>query len=145
LLIAATGLMLQACKVGEAPPPKTSVVIDAQFAGAWHIVNDSTIIQYWGIRAGKAQTGLNYAGKPADYYNFSPAGAVYIPEDNFLDTAAYVKMQADTMELQYPNAPVGYFDKFIVSNFTQHTLTLTGVSPAVSPETILTHIINLKR
>jgi hypothetical protein len=145
LPMAVMGITLQACKPGEAPKPKPPIIADSLYTGRWSLVNDSTILQYWGIWADKPQTGLNYKGKPGDYYNFTSGGTVYLSENDFVDTATYIKMQLDTMELQFPNNPPGNPEKLIVSKYTQHTTTLTDAFPVVTPEILVTHMVNLKR
>jgi len=133
---------------GSSDPLEASDTIattQSSMAGKWSIVNDSTAIQFWGLWNGRAPAGVNYLGKSSDYYNFLSNGTLYTSENNVLDTATYVVMQHDTMQFTYPYPIWLNPAKYVVSNHTANTMTLTNAFPAVSPETISIHIINLKK
>ncbi len=142
MLLLFTGIMISSClKQAENVGPVQS----NSLTGKWRIVSDSTIIQFWGLWNARADTGVNYAGKPVDYYNFLASGTLYTFANGVLDTATYKALTNDTIQLKYANPPWENPAKYLVSNYTGHTLTLTSAFPVVSPETAYTHIIKLSK
>jgi len=142
LILAGIVFTISSCLKGngiDAQLPQTS------FTGNWTIVNDSTITQFWGLWAGRADTGINYVGKPTDHYNFLANGTIYFSENNNLDTATYIVLTHDTLEFKYDYPAWRNPAKYIITNHTSHTLTLTSAFPDITPETAYTHIINLKK
>jgi hypothetical protein len=140
LLILAMGTMLSSCLKGlnNGPAAETSLV------GKWSIISDSTTTQFWGIWSDEPQKGTVYFGKPADYYNFLPDGTVYTSLEGGLDTATYVQLKNDTLEFVFA-ASWRDPQKFIISNHTAQYMTLTDAFPFISPETVSSSIIYLKR
>lgn len=118
-------------------------------SGMWVLVNDSLNTAFWGIWDGRAPIGSNYIGKPGDYYNFSASGKLYIHQDTMSYSRTY-KISADTVLTQYTyiNGQTNQLDSaynagYLITNLTANTCTL--FSKAISPETIYTNIINLKK
>jgi hypothetical protein len=145
LLILTVYAVIFSCKKLNEVPIINNSSKDTSFVGNWSIVNDYTDTQFWGLWAGLQPTGTNYAGKATDYYNFLPNGTLYTSENNYSDTFTYVKMKLDTIEFTYLNPGLFNPIQYIVSNHTEHTMTLTNAYPFISPETNITHTINLKK
>jgi len=139
LAIAACAMFSSCLKGTDDSPADTSLV------GNWVLVNDSTTTTFWGLWAGEPTRGSNYVGVASDHYNFLSNGTLYISEANVLDTATYQKIHNDTLTYKYWYPTWFNAAKYIVSNHTAHTLTLTSAYPAVSPETTYSHIINFKK
>lgn len=117
--------------------------VSTSFTGKWRIVSDSTTTQFWGLWAGRPNVGSNYAGTASDYYNFTADGKLYTSENNYLDTGTYQKMRLDSIGFSYPRWQLSI--KYLVSNHTTHTMTLTSAFPMVTPETAYIHIIKLQK
>jgi hypothetical protein len=123
-----------------------SNVVPPSLVGKWSIVNDSTTFSEWGLFTG-APTKSNYIGKAGDSYDFESNGNLYISDDGEKDTATYlthlnlVRIGFTSYNGSSANPYPGI--EMTVSNLTAHTVTLTDT--AISPETIYTEKINLKR
>ncbi len=142
LLILALSAVIFSCKKPAVAPPSGP---DSSVTGDWHIVNDLTITQFWGLWAGRPDTRSNYVGRATDHFNFMPDGTLYTSENNYLDTATYENIKNDTLQYKYWHPDWLNPVQYIVSNHTEHKMTLTSAYPAVSPETTYTHVINLEK
>ena len=119
----------------------------SRLTGNWILVNDSTYSGVCGLCAIVTQARSNYVGQPGDGFNFSSTGILYIKEGANRDTAAY-NINQDTLKLSedYKNLDdaSGLKIIYIISNFTAHTLKLTGGS-GYAPGIVYTHVIYLKK
>jgi hypothetical protein len=110
--------------------------------GDWALVNDSTTITPWGLWQGEPVSGINYVGTSADYFHFTD-NMVYYFDNGFKDTATY-SLKKNYLYLGYTTQYGKDTVVYQVSNFTSHTVTLSG-DTATDPEQVFTHIINLRR
>jgi hypothetical protein len=138
-VVLSTCLSISACLKKTINPPSST------FTGNWRLVSDSTTIQFWGLWNGRPDTGVIYMGKPADHYNFLVNGKLYIAEDGNLDTVNYIALSHDTLEIKYISEAWLNPFKYIVSNHTDHNMTLTSAFPSVTPETAYTYVIKLTK
>jgi len=136
-------------KLNQVPIKNNQTTATSPLDGNWTIVNDSTTTDFWGLWANLPSTGTNYVGQTGDYYNFMSNGKLYRNEGTSADTSLYTLNKNNIIELlfYYPNSTIFNAQRtrhYAVSNLTAHTMTLKG-DTAVSPETVYSHIINLKK
>jgi hypothetical protein len=135
-------VLLSSCKKTDHPSLQAPV---ADFTGHWSLVNDSTVFQFWGLWSGTPTSSTNYTGNTGDYYNILQDGTVYTAENSKLDTFKLTVTNNDTLVLKYLHP--GFLNpvKYLVSNHTDHTLTLNSAVPLISPQTVTTHFLNFKK
>jgi len=142
-------LALTSCLKGRIKSTDNTPLSTNNLVSNWSLVSDTTTANYWGLWAGRPATGINYIGKANDHFNFTSYGKLYIQQDNSLDTETY-KLSHDTIMVKYAyingstmQIDSGYNARYIVTDLTSHTCTLT--SSLVSPETVYNSTIKLNR
>ena len=124
---------------------KSDVTLQPTIVGKWNLVSDST---YSFLAAGGTPTPTShkYTGTPADYYNFTSTGKVYINNNGRigLDTANYQFTSANMVKIyyQFPTYQQPYVINgvFTITTLTAHSLIMssTGLTPEGSVSTFLT-------
>jgi hypothetical protein len=106
------------------------------FVAKWNIITDTLAVLSF--------TGTNYIGTPADYYNFTAGGTLYIKEDTLQYTATYSVLINNQVNIVY------YFPNdaqdsrtYNITNLTAHTATLTLAAASMGPAQY--QVINLKK
>ena len=116
-------------------------------SGQWKLVKDS--VSFSGGESAGGTTDV-YKGTPADYFEFTNDGKLYIQENGVADTANYTINTDKSITvnyLVYNGAPVNSYGS-IITNFRQVNLTGTSVtltSLVASPGGIQSRTVDLKR
>jgi len=129
------------CKKNNAGSTSNNVTIVAK----WNLINDSSSLSGSGVP--QFTYGSNYIGTPADYYDFSTNGNVYIKEGASLDTMRY---EVDSTIISFsPQFTSGHYTMNIASLTDTSATLLIGTNPPSSanltPGGYEFKIINLKR
>jgi hypothetical protein len=104
--------------------------------GEWNLINDTSVILSF--------NGTNYIGTPADYYNFTANGTLYIKEDTLLSGPTYTMLINNQVDIVYHLANDAEDHRtYNITNLTAHTATLTLAGASLGPAEH--QVINLKK